>query len=78
MQGSAKEGKPASVGVGPSPGVPLEGPCTPALEGAEPAGVEGRKRGPPGYATAQELYLRFQEIRLESEALRDALAAKRP
>ena len=82
MQGSTNGGKPASVRAGPWPGVPREGQPTPAMEKPGPAGLEGRKRrprwGPSGHATAQELYLRFQELRLEAEALRDALAAKGP
>ena len=52
------------------PGVPLQEQRTLAMERPEPR--------PRACATAQELYLRFQELRLEAEALRDAMAAKRP
>lgn len=82
MQCSSTQGKPPDAGVGPLPGLPLEGPFRPPSERPEPAGGNGRTlrppRGPHPCATAQELYLRFQEIRLEAEALRDALAPKRP
>ena len=73
-EGSSKQGKPANAGASPLAGVPLEGQLTPARErrSLRPP------RGPNACATAQELYLTLQEIRLEAEALRDALAAKRP
>ena len=83
MQRSAEQGKPANPGADPLAGLPPEGQFTPAIERPALTGVEGRElrrspQGPRACATAQELYLAFQQIRLEAEALRDALAAKRP
>ena len=83
MQRSAEQGKPANAGADPLPGLPPEGQFTPAIERPALTGVEGRKlrrspQGPRACATAQELYLAFQQLRLEAEALRDALAAERP